>query len=579
VKNLFLGRFDAYVLQYPEALNQERHETLHEMVDPIEKFFLEEVDSSAIDRSSVIPAPILDKCKELGLFGQQIPQEYGGLGLGATEFSRLAEATALDGSIGVTLAAHQSIGLKGLLISGSDYLKQKYLPDLASGKLTAAFALTEPGSGSDAGSIQTRATLAPDGKTWLLTGNKIWITNGGIADVFTVFARTEVDGKDKITAFFVERNFGGISNGKPEDKMGIRGSNTCEVHFDNTPIPSENIIGELGRGFKLAVTILNAGRFSMGSSTSGVLKKCMKASMEHALSRKQFGQRLANFGLIKEKFAKAAVCVYAMESMAYLSAGIIDSYEESDTAVEAAIVKVYSSSKGWEMGSELLQVMGGLGYMRDYPYERYLRDSRITLIFEGTNEILRMFIALMGIQHISPVMKDTLKKARNPLMNPLFVGKLAMRHTRDYFDFPEHSQDIKGNLHPSLSPPAEKLEYCVERFRYMVYVLLARYGAEIVQPKHQMEVVRLADIAMDLYAMTAVLSRASRAYIIGLHQSDQDVLLATTFCDEAHIRILKNVENIYNLKSNQDLAYDKIADALFTKGEYVPEHPLAVNGW
>merc|ERR1719295_2480250 len=265
--------------------------------------------------------------------------------------------------------------------------------------------------------------------------------------------------------------------------------------------------------------------------------------------------------------------------MAYLSAGIIDSYEENDTAVEAAIVKVYSSSKGWELGSELLQVLGGSGYMRDYPYERYLRDSRITLIFEGTNEILRMFIALMGIQHAAPELKDVVRKVRNPLMNPGFVAQLGLRQMRDKMDRPKLTQDIRGHLHPSLGPPAQKLEYCVERFRFMVMSLMSRYGAEIVKPQHQMEVVRLADIAIDLYGMTAVLSRASRAYIIGLQNSDQDVLLATTFCDEAHLRIVREVEKLTYADKSSDLQYDKIADALFAKGEYVPEHPLAVNGW
>lgn len=443
VKNLFLGKFDKTVLEFPEALDQEAHETLHDMIPPIEKFFLEEVNSSEIDRTATIPPELLERVKQLGLYGMQIPEEYGGLGLGATEYSRLSEIIAMDGGIGVTVSAHQAIGFKGILLEGSDYLKERYLPRLATGELTAAFCLTESGSGSDAASIQTRATLADDGKTWLLNGTKIWISNGGIADVMTVFAKTEVDGKDKITAFFVERAYGGVTSGPPEDKMGIRGSNTTEVNFDNTPVPSENIIGELGRGFKLAVTILNSGRFTMGSATAGVLKRCMGWAMEHALGRKQFGRPLTEFGLIKEKFARVAINVYAMESMAYLSAGIIDKYEEQDTAIEAAIVKVFSSQKGWELGSELLQVMGGLGYMRSYPYERYIRDGRITLIFEGTNEILRMFIALMGIQHAAPELKELVQRLRNPFNNPTFVIKTALKTLRDHNDKPKLQHDIK----------------------------------------------------------------------------------------------------------------------------------------
>merc|ERR1711962_136567 len=206
VKELFLGRFDKERLIFPEVLDRERHETLNEMVEPIERFFEEQVDSDKIDRDAKIPQETLDGLKELGLYGMQVPQKYGGLEMGATEFARLAEITALDGSIAVTLAAHQSIGYKGILIAGNEEQKEKYLPRLASGEWTAAFALTEPSSGSDAASIQTKATLADDGKTWLLNGGKIWISNGGYAQLMTVFAKTEVvdhvgNVKEKVTAF------------------------------------------------------------------------------------------------------------------------------------------------------------------------------------------------------------------------------------------------------------------------------------------------------------------------------------------------------------------------------------------
>ncbi|KAG8236345.1 hypothetical protein J437_LFUL010479, partial [Ladona fulva] len=226
---------------------------------------------------------------------------------------------------------------EGILIAGNKAQKEKYLPRLATGEWVAAFCLTESGSGSDAASIKSKATLSADGKTWHLNGSKIWISNGGIANLFTVFAKAEVtdiagNKTDKVTAFLVERDFGGVTNGKPEDKLGIRGSNTVEVNFDNTPIPSENILGEVGDGFKIAMNVLNSGRFS-------VLKKLMNMTAEHAISRKQFGSPLKDFGLIQEKFAKIACLIYAMESTAYLTAGMMDLYEDPDIAVEAAIVK------------------------------------------------------------------------------------------------------------------------------------------------------------------------------------------------------------------------------------------------
>ncbi|KAL5013274.1 hypothetical protein ScPMuIL_007544 [Solemya velum] len=304
VKNLFLGKFEKELLVYPELKDNHQLEELNHMVQTIEKFFAD-VDSAAIDKESNIPKEVLQKLKELGLFGQQIPIEYGGLGLNATQYARLAEVTSVDSSIAVTLAAHQAIGLKGILIAGNEEQKQSYLPKLASGEHVAAFCLTEPSSGSDVASIQTKATLSPDGQTYHLTGTKIWISNGGIADVFTVFAKTEVevDGEkqDRITSFIVERGFGGVTSGNPEDKLGIRGSNTCEVHFDNTPVPIENVLGTAGDGFKIAMNILNSGRFSMGSAGAGNIKKLIGMTAEHAVTRSQFGHKLSEFGLIQRE--------------------------------------------------------------------------------------------------------------------------------------------------------------------------------------------------------------------------------------------------------------------------------------
>ncbi|XP_071440547.1 complex I assembly factor ACAD9, mitochondrial-like [Hetaerina americana] len=580
VKNLFLGKFDPEFLTYPEVLNNEELQNLDEMISPLEKFF-NQVNSQEIDKSSNIPEETLSAVKELGLFGQQIPTEYGGLGLTATEYARFAEITALDGSIAVTLAAHQAIGLKGILIAGNKEQKEKYLPRLASGELIAAYCLTEPGSGSDAASIKTKATLSSDGKTWILNGNKIWITNGGIASVFTVFAKTEVtneQGKieEKITAFIVERNFGGVTSGKPEDKLGIRGSNTCEVHFDNTPIPVENVLGKPGEGFKLAMNILNSGRFSMGSSSAGVLKKLMQITAEHAISRKQFGHQLKDFGLIQEKFAKIACQIYAMESMAYLTAGIIDEYENPDIAAEAAIVKVFSSENSWQAGSEFLQIWGGLGYMKSIPCERYLRDSRITMIFEGTNEILRLFIALMGLQHAGLELREIVKKLRNPMMNPGVVFKKLWERRSQNSDKPKLNLGLDYELHPSLKIAAKNLEYCVMRLKYAVEIALEKYGRDI--SNEQMELQRLANVAIDIYAMTAVLSRASRSYCIGLRNADEEILMAVTFCSDALKRVKANITEMINGPYySSDSNYKKIASKIFESHGYFAEHPLKRN--
>ncbi|XP_072181721.1 complex I assembly factor ACAD9, mitochondrial-like [Diadema setosum] len=580
-KNLCLGKFnkdDAF--PFPEV-SVEQFENLNQMCDPIEKFFTEEVDSKTIDVNAKIDEKTLQGLKELGLFGQQVPEQYGGLGLSNTEFARLAEITALDGAIAVTLAAHQSIGFKGLLIAGTEEQKAKYLPRLATGELVAAFCLTEPSSGSDAASIRTKATLSPDGKHYLLNGSKIWISNGGIADVFTVFARTDVvdeqgNVQDKITAFFVERNYGGVSSGKPEDKLGIRGSNTCEVHFEDTPVPVENIIGEVGGGFKVAMNILNSGRFSMGSSGAGMLKKLIGMAADHAGQRKQFETKLKDFGMVQEKIGRMTMTAYAMESMAYLTAGILDKPGVPDCSVEAAMVKIFSSEGGWVCVSEALQILGGLGYMKDYPYERYLRDCRILLIFEGTNEILRLYVALTCLQHAGKELGAMVKKLQNPVSNPGFAMKTLTGRMLSRIGLKGSSVKLQhedGGVHPSMQASGKKLAECISAFQTVIEGILSKYKKDVI--KEQLVLKRVANILIDLYAMTAVLSRASRSKTIGLRNCDHEVLIATTFVNEAHDRVRQAMTEIRLAPDyNNDASVLRIADEVFENHGYKAVHPL-----
>uniref|UniRef100_A0A8C0VSB3 Acyl-CoA dehydrogenase family member 9 n=1 Tax=Cyanistes caeruleus TaxID=156563 RepID=A0A8C0VSB3_CYACU len=518
---------------------------INQFVGPVEKFFNEEVDSKKIDQDAKIPSETLQGLKDLGLFGMQIPEEYGGLGLSNTMYARLGEITSLDGSIAVTLAAHQAIGLKGILIAGTEKQKAKYLPRLASGEHIAAFCLTEPGSGSDAASIQTRATLCEDGKHFLLNGSKVWISNGGLASIFTVFARTEVvdkDGqvKDKITAFIVERDFGGVTHGKPEDKLGIRGSNTCEVHFENTKVPIENVIGEVGGGFKVAMNILNSGRFSMGSASAGMIKKLIELTSEYACTRKQFNKKLSQFGLIQEKFCLMAVKAYVMESMAYLTAGMMDRPGFPDCSVEAAMVKVFSSEGAWACVSEALQILGGLGYMKDYPYERYLRDTRILLIFEGTNEILRMYIALTGMQHAGKILTDKIKYKGNM---GVALGEFLTRLQ----DTLGRKVDLglvgdRGVVHPSLQTIVEE----------------------------QLVLKRVADVVINLYAMTAAISRASRSISIGLRNHDHEVSILHHPPFPLRLSSWEQADADENL----DDSIKKAAKQILEKRAYICSHPL-----
>ncbi|XP_004628999.1 acyl-CoA dehydrogenase family member 9, mitochondrial [Octodon degus] len=577
-KELCLGKIEKNgVFPFPEVSQDELNE-INQLVKPVEKFFMEEVDSGRIDREGKIPDDTLEKLKSLGLFGMQVPEEYGGLGLSHTMYARLGEAISLDASITVTLAAHQAIGLKGIILVGTEEQKAKYLPKLASGEHIAAFCLTEPGSGSDAASIQSRATLSEDKKHYILNGSKVWISNGGLASVFTVFARTEVadsDGsvKDKITAFIVERDFGGITNGKPEDKLGIRGSNTCEVHFENTKVPVENVLGEVGGGFKLAMNILNSGRFSMGTLVASMIKKLIEMTAEYACTRKQFNRKLSEFGLIQEKFALMAQKAYVMESMAYLTAGMLDQPGLPDCSVEAAMVKVFSSEAAWQCVSEALQILGGSGYMKDYPYERMLRDARILPIFEGTNEILRLFIALTCLQHAGRILTTKMNELKRGNMG--VVMETIGRRLRDSLG-QAVDMGLTGDLglvHPSLGDSATKLEQNVFFFGRTVEALLRRFGKSIVD--EQLVLKRVANILINMYGMVAVLSRASRSIRIGLRDHDHEVLLANMFCVEAYFQNLFSLSQLdKDAPENLDKQTKEIAQLILEKRAYICSHPL-----
>merc|ERR1712212_360500 len=329
--------------------------------------------------------------------------------------------------------AHQSIGFKGILLAGTPEQKEKYLPKLASGENFAAFALTEPSSGSDAGSIKTRAVLNKEGTHWILNGAKIWISNGGIAEIFTVFAKTPIvdpatgTETEKVSAFIVERSFGGVTNGPPEKKMGIKCSNTAEVYFENVPVPVENVLRQPGDGFKVAMEILNNGRFGMGAALSGTMRSVIQKATDHATQRVQFGSHIDSYGAIQEKIAKMSMYHYATESMAYMVSGTMDRGYE-DYQLEAAISKIFASEAAWFVTDEGIQVLGGNGYMKALGLEKVMRDLRIFRIFEGTNDILRLFVALTGIQYAGGHLRELQKAIKNPIGNfGIVVGEVSKR--------------------------------------------------------------------------------------------------------------------------------------------------------
>ncbi|MBM7632989.1 acyl-CoA dehydrogenase family protein [Geomicrobium sediminis] len=365
-----------------------------QMKTMIRNFVDKEVDPYAneIEESEEIPAHLLEKAKELGLFGLSIPEEYGGIGLNTVGKCTVLEQLGRTHNAYVSLiGAHTGIGSMGIVRLANEHLKEKYLPDLASGNKIACFALSEPGAGSDATNLST--TAEKRGDHWILNGTKHFITNAPFADVFTVFALTdrEKGAKGGITAFVVERDFPGITIGKPDKKMGLRGSKTAQVVFENCEVPVENVIGEVGMGYVSALTILGEGRVGLGARSVGSCDKLIELSTEYALERKQFGKPIADQQAVQFMLADMKTETEAARSLTYRGAWLLDQGEKA--IQECSMAKLFATDVYNRVADKAVQIHGGMGYMAEYPAERYYRDARITKIYEGTNEIQRVIIA------------------------------------------------------------------------------------------------------------------------------------------------------------------------------------------
>ena len=561
MKSLFHGVVaEELIYPFPELGRDERDNTTM-ILESVRKFIETSVDPVKIDREQTIPKAVLDGMKELGLFGMIIPQEHGGIGLSASSYARVVqEVASYDASLAVTLGAHQSIGLKGILLFGTEEQRAKYLPKLASGEKIAAFALTEPSAGSDAAAIQTRAEALPDGSGYLLNGSKIWITNGGFADVFTVFARTsapDAGQKPKITAFIVERGMG-VKSGPPEHKLGIRGSSTTEVFFEDVRVPKQNILGEVGRGFKVAMEVLNSGRLGLAAGSVGGSKRLIQMAVDRVQERKAFGRPIGEFGLIKDKIAVMMADTFAMESMTYLTAGLVDG-KVSDYSLESAICKVYASETLWRVVNETLQIAAGIGYMQEYPYERTLRDSRINLIFEGTNEILRCFVALSGMQGSGKELVEVVRAMREPIKGFGLLSDFAVRKARSAL-----RRERMTRAHPVLSREAVIFEEYTAELSKQVDKVLRKHGREIAEMQYTQK--RVADMAIDLYAIAAILSRTTRAIEKrGEEGARREIDLTTIFVAAAERRL---EELVRSFDKNDDELRKSVASRAYLDGGY-----------
>ncbi len=571
VGSLFFGEVDeSLVFPFPN-FSDEQVEMAKEMTNAIDQFAKDNINAEKLDHEAKMPEEIIKGLSELGLMGLGVPEDFGGLGLDYSLYCRVfAQVASHDGAVATMIGAHQSIGYRALLNEGNAEQKAKWLPLLASGEVLAAFCLTEPGSGSDAYSIKTKAKDNGNG-TYTINGQKLWITNGGRAGFYSVFAKTDhvIDGKtvEKISCFIVEKEMAGVSFGEKENKMGIRASETRAVYFDNVVVPKENIIGELGKGFKIAMNVLNSGRLSLGAGCVSGMKMILEMATNHAANRKQFDRPIGEFGLIQEKLTRMSANIYAAESMVYLSTGNMIK-GMSDYYMETAVCKVYGSEKLWECIDQAMQIAAGNGYMKEYPYERIMRDSRINMIFEGTNEILRCLLALSGIRGPSEELKELGKLTHDvsgALTNPIKSLGVFTKFAKKRMTHLMGSKTL-SKVHPELKEEAEEFSSLLGAFAISVENSLMKYGKKIID--NELPQGRLAEMSMELYAILATLSRTTSILNnseVSKEQKDYVLNLCKYVSYDSGKKIKKNLKA---MSKNNDSAVIKISEQVLKNGGY-----------
>ncbi|MBA3239368.1 MAG: acyl-CoA dehydrogenase family protein [Parachlamydiaceae bacterium] len=558
-KGFYLGAFNGQnVFPYPQISAEEKTKTDAFLVK-VTDFAENQIDGDAIDRQASIPDSVIQGLADLGVLGMTIPPEYGGLGMSQYAYCRVAEVISRKcASTALFLNAHQSIGLKALLLFGTETQKQKWLPFLAKGKYLAAFSLTEPTAGSDASGIQTRAIYDKDKKVWLLTGNKQWTTNGAIADVLTVMARTEIDtpqGKqDKITAFLVSPKMPGFKvTAAALEKVGMRGSKTANLSFTDLEVPEENILGPLGGGLRVCLTVLDFGRTTFGATCLGAARYLVQRAIEHAKTRYQFNRPLASFSLVKQKIATMSCLIYAMESTTYLTAGFIDHHVE-DFMLESAILKVFASDALWAILYDTMQIFGGRSFFTDQPFERMMRDARLNMIGEGSNEVMRAFIGAIGMRDVGAQLKSSLDAIMHPI-DRFSTLQSSITHWASRITPPNVPL-----ISPELQNEAIILGKKIRTFGIAVTKLLIYHREEIIE--NQLQLNRIATSAIALYTASAVLSRIDADLNSTKERTSlllDDLAIAKLYCTQAFRTIDMELSAINN---NCDAEIEALSDQL-----------------
>jgi acyl-CoA dehydrogenase family protein 9 len=566
-KSAFLGEIrEDLVFPFP-VLSENEQESLKAILDSMRDWAEASVDSAKFDHDARFPDDVRQGMHELGLMGLSIPEEYGGFGASAKVYNRVfGELGSIDPALTVYFGAHQSIGCKGIILFGTEEQKQRFLPGRATGAADRRVWPAGPAPGSARRALRPPAVPSADGSHYVLNGTKIWISNAGYADILTVFAKVpvEVDGvrKARVTAFVVDAHAPGVRLGKLEEKMGITASDTRAISFENVRVPTENRLGDVGQGFRIALEILNSGRLGLAAGSARGTRRIMREAIAYAKQREQFGRTIGSFEIIQRKIATLAAECYALDSAVMVTAGMVDR-GGIDFSLETAACKVFGSELAFRASNEALQIAGGIGYSKEYPYEQAVRDSRINLIFEGTNEVLRALIALMGLQQPGERLKALGTAFKAPIRSLGAIGEYLAGRARRQITKPRFTL-----AHPALARVAAMIERVVHDLALGVEDAILRHGKGIIDRQFLQE--RMANAAIDIYLATTVLSRTTweieRAG--GEDAAKAQLDCARIFIPMAYRRARRSVRG---LRKHQDARLKAIAEASLEAGHLGPE--------
>lgn len=581
VRGIFSGALhDALLFPYPAPLSKrdpDEARTVRRLVHALRDLQRDGlIDAARFDEEETIPEATIRALAERGFMGLTIPREYGGLSLSPTAYARVfGEVSRIDPSTAVLLGVHNGLGAKAIVLFGTPEQKERYLPMLARGDTLAAYALTEPETGSDAQNIKTVARPSEDGSAWIINGRKQWIGNGHRAGVIATFAQTPVERHgervQRPTAFIIRPDMTGFQVVGTVRKLGIRGSTQAELRYDNLCVPADHVLGTIGKGFAVAVHVLNGGRLTLAAGCTGGTRQLASEMASFTEHRVQFGKPIAEFEITQRKLARTVSDLYAADAMlGELTA--LASTPDGDFALEAACCKVFASDMLWRAADEMVQLGGGRGFVKPYPYERMLRDARINRIFEGTNEILRLFIALNGIQGPAEHLKEVGSALRRPVQNLGLISGFAASRLRSALGA---SPTLDIQLHDRLAQHKEYLEKHVAQLRTATERAIRTHRREIIERQQELE--RLADMAIELFATTCALAR-TQALITerGVEGCEREIDLCELFVVESGRRFRAARDS---LASPQDETRRQVARRVRSDAGYgVPDAILEIEG-